>query len=426
MALLAPTPAFANLYLPSFVQIVTNPLTWSLYVVTLVVTVPVILVVSTVEALILRRYAKGIGLRPLVLRYLAPLNAVTSLIGACMMPHGTEIWTGIPSAWALTAILEAVLMAARFRKVLGRRRPGEMLRISAAMNAGSYGLLAAVLAALIYLPTRPYEGSGIRSRAQGRLVLPLGEDLGIIHPSGRPPGLRQVRLGIRVSDMVGTGENGLLAVSNSGQAVRIALSPQGCQDKALVLPDGVGAVTAVSPTGRMLCCDYRGKPAIIDARVPRLICRPRTRPDWCAFSPDDLTAAFGKFREVERGRELVPTYTMHLVDLVSDKIREFRDAWPGAFSPTAPLYAWARDGEAVIYNHATGTRRTVAVPGTVESSLAWSPDGRYIAYAGHPNPFTHQHWNPEIRVVDVQSGRSTTVCRGVYDYGAGITLAWLP
>jgi uncharacterized Zn ribbon protein len=57
--------------------------------------------------------------------------------------------------------------------------------------------------------------------------------------------------------------------------------------------------------------------------------------------------------------------------------------------------------------------------------FAWSPDSHYIAYVGHPNENTAQHWMPDVRVVELSSGDSVTIYADLRTVGRPQMLIWL-
>jgi hypothetical protein len=172
---LAASPAHADMYVPSFVQVLTAPLLWSMFVVTLVVTIPIILIVACIEAIVLRRYTTK---RPWWRRlaYLAAVNAVTSLAGAAFLPRGTELWPGLALAFGATVLVETVflrLFNPGFPEPVPLRLP---LKAAFWMNAASYAVMAIALVGLVYGPSVRHENKDLRASAAGTIIVANGTD----------------------------------------------------------------------------------------------------------------------------------------------------------------------------------------------------------------------------------------------------------
>jgi hypothetical protein len=174
---LAAGPAHADMYVPSFVQVLTAPLLWSMFVVTLVVTIPIVLIVAAIEAVVLRRYtAKRPWWRRLA--YLAAVNAVTSLAGVAFLPRGTELWPGLALAFGATVLVETVLLRLfnpGFPDPVSLRLP---LKAAFWMNAASYAVMAIALVGLVYGPPLRHGNKDLCASAVGTIIVANGTDRG--------------------------------------------------------------------------------------------------------------------------------------------------------------------------------------------------------------------------------------------------------
>lgn len=419
--MLISTRADANIYMPSFIQYVTAPLLWSIYLITLVFTIPVVLVIGFIEALVVRRYAKSASLLALTAQ-MAGLNALTSLVGVYALPTGTELWPGLLIAFIITVPLEAFLLGAFFRRALAPPSVARVLRISLWMNTASYALLTCVLVGLIYIPLIGQENRDIRAHLSGTLVMARLGRIVELNFNGRAPKLSpEQKLDVEsAGDYQARDDRTVAATSPDGKLFRLVRSAQGWRAESRVVhsPAKTETIVGVSLDGALICCTVEGRWMVRDTRRNKCIYASRDRaPEWAsaAFSPD------GRF-VVLRGA----AHGASLVDLGPGRSSPLQNCGRGQFSPDSKLLAWVDGGAIRILNCATGRSRRLRVPGQVTSDgMAWSPDGKHIAYLGHPNPFTAQRWTPDVRVVSVRDGGSVTLYPRLFTAGAPCPMVWL-
>lgn len=413
LILIAPTPAWANVYIPSFVQFITAPLLWSIYVVTMAITLPVIFAIAFIEALVVKRYSKHASLWHLTTR-LAAVNALTSLVGTVTMPTGTELWPGLLIAFVITVFLEAPLLYIQFRKVPLARSAGRMIRISFYMNAASYSVLAVVLAGLIYIPAIGAENRQIGEHARGRLILEHFDDIRELDLNKHP---RLISDGqpLDFGDGWHCQSDGKGTVACGASLFRLVKSGSVWKrnDIGVSRPDYLEKVAGVSLDGRLLYCKIRGKWVVYDTTRRKRLLVLHAEDDYTSavFSPDSrFIAAEDEIIELGTGRVIGS------------------DCYRPTFSPDSRHAAWIDDKSLVLLDCPSGKSRRISIPGTAASPasvVAWNPDGQYVAYLGHSNPYTAQRWTPDVRVVRVTGKGSATVHRRFFTAGAPSRLVWL-
>jgi dipeptidyl aminopeptidase/acylaminoacyl peptidase len=169
----------------------------------------------------------------------------------------------------------------------------------------------------------------------------------------------------------------------------------GAQAQAFQPPDCVRAVPAHTENGRMVV-RYQSKPGLWLASPRGKILRRVTRKSdwWAKFSPDGRKLAFTRDR---RGKSAIVT-----LDIASGRTRELFVTKPSTDrhieSVKAPL--WSADGKTIAFMHHTldgdeswidvemmrtdGSERhavhRVSQHAAPVPTLAWSPNGRCIAY----------------------------------------------
>ncbi|MCE5323746.1 DPP IV N-terminal domain-containing protein [bacterium] len=404
----------------------------------MIVTIPVLLVISGVEALVVRRYTKG---RKTPFGGLVIINAVTSIFGTFFMPQGTELWPGLPICYVLTILSEGLILFVFSNRMRLPRSIRQSFVISAKMNTASYALLTAILLAVIYLPQIGNENPNIRRAVSGKLVMhEYRNDFQILNISSSPPKLQDVvELGLRTSPLDSDEKrikNFLLLAD--GQI--IGLMPHkllhlryidGSWQKDYVnLPDGLSDPVGMSHDGGLICCTFRGRQVIYDLESKKKLQdldKYMDGIDRAAFSFDNRYAALAHRYEVSLGNNATQSAVKSiLVDLETGSVTPLKDAWYFASCPVKAQVAWVIDNTIVVIDCSSRHKRTTRVPGSICSNcIAWSPDGCFIAYLGHPNPFTKDIWRPDARAVDVKTGKSTTFYRNIWTSGAPTRLFWM-
>jgi WD40 repeat protein len=118
--------------------------------------------------------------------------------------------------------------------------------------------------------------------------------------------------------------------------------------------------------------------------------------------------------------------TSQIIDLHTGQIIKLNTASEIRFNHTATFAAWINKKYLTIYEMNSGRQRVLPVPDNQETAFAWSPDDRYIAYLGEVNPFTSWSDTKDIRVIDLQTGKSATLIDGITMRGIHNYLLWLP
>lgn len=119
-------------------------------------------------------------------------------------------------------------------------------------------------------------------------------------------------------------------------------------------------------------------------------------------------------------------FTSKIVEMGSGKETPLgKEALNGVFSPTENTLAVTDASGIMLYACETGEQRRLPIPGTVTSRLAWSPDGKYIAYLGETAPGVNNRFRPDLRAVRVRDGKSVTIYSKIFTVGAPwIRLSW--
>jgi hypothetical protein len=426
----AAAPASANTYVPSFVQFLTSPVTWSTDPITFVLTaIPVIFVIAVIEALVLRRYTPDISMKWLIW-YLAAVNAVTSVLGRFFMPTGMELWPNLLGAFAVTAAIEGLLLRVLNPGIPRGTPPRGFLRASLHMNAVSYAVLAVALAAMIYLPDLPHQDRTLAGSARGVVAIARSTAYTVadletgVSSSERAPYLRAWHDG-RYSPAA----EPYVHAFTPDRAWRVRRGPTGWQAEAIDLGPAGGKLIALSPDGTLSLREMNGSQKVVESETGRTI-RTLTH-----FRPQESGVLFAAFSFDNRFIAYSPGTIMEIATGEARRMADgvLRSLWrpdaPCVFNPERPVLAWEEDGRVSLYDCLSGRGTTLALPDLRGSpQVAWSPDGKLLAYFANVNRFTHDRDHSDLRVLDPDTGRTAAVCRHVPNahYGVGVPWFWLP
>lgn len=413
----AAVPASANIFVPRFVDLLVCPLLWSIYGVTLIVTFPVLLGISLLEALVLRRFLNPEGQPRLVLR-LFGLNALTSLAGVFVPTFGTWSWGGMALAYGITVFVEAFLLAVFWARAFRKHTFSSVLAASTAMNSLSYAVLALIIACLVYIPQMG-EDRSIRAELRGLIVAEGASDLSVVDAKQGRGVLTTGSPSSNFHSLIASTDGGLLAVTNSGGLLRLVLRHGHWRQESLDADPKVTQVTAISPDGRLVCCNKPGGAAIVARDSGRVIVR-LPEPDKDAvcgiFSADNRYFVWTSVRSAGRPQ---------LIDLRTMQTAAVPASCRLSFSPKEPRLVWAEHDKILTFDCRTRARREIAVRGYISGEPCWSTDGRYLACLGHPNPYDGQAWTPEVRVFRADGTGSVTLPCEVWTSGRPSRMVWL-
>jgi hypothetical protein len=322
----------------------------------MVITVPLLFIISAIEAVIVRAALKpGIRGSRLVMA-LFIINAITSTIGIFTMPNGTELIPGIPYAFLATTILEAFCLPVIFPK--GKRRLSlDIFKTSALMNGASYLFLGLLLAALIYLPSMRMQNDLNKAELTGKFVVldyhnkPTAF---IALPSGKltlqVPAV--VDMPLEKYKVAHTGKERWVVEKSTGK--RIGKIQSGAYNGAW----------QVSSNGRYYTNNLSDSDTVVVGDILKGTCK--------SFPNIDEVVMYAKTGKV----------------------------------------ALVKDANMMIYEPASGAVKVLKLEGMLQyyRTITWSPDGKYVAHFADISPFTQavgERYPNAIRVVSL-TGKSIT------------------
>ena len=349
---LATKPVSADLVFPSVVRCLSAAGPYSIFLLPMIITIPLLLTISFIEAYIVKKILKPQKKMRILTALLFLINAFTSAIGLLVMPNGTELFPGIILAYLFTTIIEAFCLVFVYPK--GERKIDlKLFKASAVMNGASYAFLCLLLITLIYLPA-----------------------------AMAPENLDKTKL------------HGTLIALNHNKPVAKIRYAKSNQIETHTMPK---YKTKFINGRRYVEC-------ISDHAIIGTIPNRKYIGEWC-FSSD------GKY------------YTNRLKDystavagkVGSEKQTEFHEITDMSFCPNSSKVALVVRNNLVIFDLATNKKRNLWMHGVEDLShfIAWSPDGRYLAYEAVLSPFTQ--WIGEvapdaIRIISMD-GREMTAHR---------------
>ena len=189
---LIPAPAMADVIGPSIVDMICAPLPGTLGSMFFgaVVTVPTLLIISIIETLVVMRLSPGVRFGR-VFCWLLFANAISSILGLVMWFRPANSIYPVWWEWILAYVLSAGAESPFLWLVIRRNAVGfrSALTLSFAANAASYAFLVIVVLSLTAIPMYRLDPTGLRKELRGQLFvyhhrhsLTLLDDL----PAGRP------------------------------------------------------------------------------------------------------------------------------------------------------------------------------------------------------------------------------------------------
>lgn len=357
-------PVFADIILPSVVKTLSAAGPSSLLIYPVIYTVPLLLIITLIEALIAKRLLKRSF--AVLFMYLYVINIVTSAIGLLTMPKGDEIWPGIPLAFLATTVIEGFMLLLILEH--GKRKVLAGLGASAVMNAASYAFLSAVIAGALYLPASTCRDNMPLSELSGKLVF------GMSHEK------------TQVIELPGKN-------NSTDSAERYKLDPD---LRYAVVTKGKKRSIIDKKTGKTLGLI---KPGIVFKGCWHFSCDGRFYANW-VWADANLGL---------NGGDLV------VGDTKTGKVKAFPRPECQIFSPVDSRLAIAYKGKCTIYDPAKGSIKTIDMPCMSGSEdITWSPDGKYLAYLADMSPYNHDiggSYTDAVRVISSDGRKSVTVRR---------------
>ena len=430
-----PSAAFADIYVPSLVEMISSPLLWSIYIVTMVITVPVILIIGLIETLVVKRYIIGSFWR--AFGWICLMNAITSLV---RLPYSGSavLWPGFPVSLILTIIAESALIAACLRKYLNVKSFRTAFNLSVKMNIASYAFLGIVLLGLFYIPVIGAEKKEVLRNLHGKLVIQSGCHLKVMDIATHMViGTDCIKYASRCFST--DNDHSLTYVYNLNSditqdtskvsIINYTLCDHKWQEKFLGDIGPVKNAIAISGDGQSLLCDTENGLQVYDRKHNSIkkLRKKFSEITFAAFSPDNDCIVIQESIEQKISSN---TYTSEarssIIDLASGRvIKQIENAWRPVFSPSGSRLTWVDDNSIIIYDYRIGSRRRIIPRGNITGKPAWSPDGRFIAYYGVVNPFTSNGWIHDIRIIDTKTGVGATFLHDIRTFGRPCDMVWL-
>ncbi len=348
-------------------------------------------------------------------------------------------WAAILLSFGAAVLLQGVaLLLLRVTNDMEERRT---VMMPLATNAVSYGLGAAVLAAVIYLPPMFNSDPTVLRDLRGTMLL---------HRFGSA-NMRTGGVQCQIDEWPPEG----MAIAAGASHGTISYIRHGwlCQYRVghkegptqVHLPPGVNRVYALSPDGTIIVGRRNDRAIVYDtSRHKVLSVVPREFPplsrdqvlsmEW--FQPHGETTPH--LARLSRGGRYLAKLLDGKLWLLncrtgqSRKLARCMNAYyaPGFnFSPTSDELAWAgwdahMKYAIFIYDCATGAKRSIALKECpMNDSVVWSPDGRYLAYECiNPSALADRLWLNCIRVISADGKRSAITAPGC----GGVAFTWLP
>lgn len=312
------------------------------------------------------------------------INAITSVAGLLMDPIGSPLWPGILWAYALTSVLEAVML------LIWLLRKGGVVRalaLSLAMNAASYAIVGVALYTMLKGPYQETRDQYILQRVSGRLVSDTREEI-----------------------LLGQGD--ARVAKDSPGAPQLLRRQQGTTSYAAVSPDLKAGLVIGAPASE-----------VRELSTERLIWR------WTGGVSSHPSPGLSN-----EGRKVIFRSEDGRVFLADTRLPRVGPI-PGvehacALAITADGVRVALcEGDAIAIVDTETLKKVhieMAVKGPYLCSSTWSPDGRYLAVAGNFNRFTAGNAiGVDVTIIDTRTRRWARLPIRVDDMWTQRALTWV-
>jgi hypothetical protein len=433
-AALLPVKASANVIMPSFVDMICAPLPSILGTMGLsaVVGVPSLVLVALLEAAVVKRLAHAGRLKRIFWCLLLG-NTFSSIFGLFteIRLHGS-IWPnlfGFLLAWLLSAVVESPFV--RWALKPQACKFSEVLRYSLIANGASYTALLTVALALTAFPLYNIDPTGLRKELRGQLfVYHSHHRLSVLShlPTSRMDAVTTDQEPY-TSGFYGSSTGRMflkdkysLARELTRSGDRWVVSPQ-----PLLLP---GTLLAVGSDGQTLVCGTTNRIVLVDnaghQKSVLLTEAPDVMPVRAALSSDNRYLAYTIQEMWWFSRQ--DAYGVILANAPPQFWQDYgdlflRDLVGGTtltvgriqgnefgFHPHDNRLAFKDLGGSIeILNVETGKRTMVASPKFAASNIAWSPDGKCLAWMQWhaPSIFISRGYDGSLWVSSVDGNRQS-------------------
>ncbi len=393
--------AHANIYIPTLVDIIVAPTFWSMYVVTILVTGPILMAVAYIETLTIQRFLK-VGTKKKLYAGLLTINIITSLFRLPTNFNYPMLWYSLAIAYILTIVFEALLLWGFLRVQLDITRARKAFKLSAIMNSVSYTVVAITLCSLIFIPRLFTESYGVKKRASGRIIT-CGYNVNYVI---------DVRTG-HIQRITSNNKDTFVLnnLKNTGHNIL------GCTADGEMILQLNGSVLTGEELAKAKLSEEQRRLYSAQLNTEKLLANPDVFP-WTEISPD------GKLITYENRNGGEPS----LYNLVDKSTLPFPNLYGKlAFSPDGSKIAgYTNDCEHImVYDITQKSFTQIRAMGGNASDITWSPDGKFIAHTGTANSFTRHNWYPSIRIAEIATGKSVTIYDNLMTSGQNIGLFWI-
>ena len=421
-------PASANMYVPSIVELITAPTIWSIYVITLIVTIPIILIISSIETLIIKKSCIGSFKRLLLDMFI--INCITSL--ARVPVFGWSIlWPGLLISYVLTILFEAVLITGMLYLKTGSKKFRSFLLLSIKMNTASYAFLAIILASMIYIPYISSNNVEVRKALSGNLLLIDCTTYKTFNINNNKfISEKNNCMNSRLQCFSIASHNSFVGVDEECNIKKLKLNPNGIISASII-----GHVKqfkknlAISKDARLILCNLDNKLAVYDCKTHKILLKIPSLFD------SYKTSQFGDGFVLITGENKNANKAV-IVTLKDGKVRQMKNvsSYHPVLSPDSKDIAWQQGKTIWILNLENGNTKKFSVPVSFDhnnesniynDTLAWSQDGQFIVYIGTANQFLQGSFRYDLIVVNKKNGQYTTLCKYVWMRPSTSNLLWL-
>jgi hypothetical protein len=348
--------------------------------------------------------------------WLLLVNIITSFL---KLPYDNinQIWYLIGIAFLLTIPIEALLIRLFYKSVMRDKPYSYALKISTCFNTASYLIMVIYIAYLIYVPMIGVDDPALKAKLKGKIVL------------------QNIRY------------HYLIDVEKSKELIHLEDTNFHFNRVFNLIKKDDNSYYYIDEDSKLVLCDIKNNKI-----TEKIIRTSKQGKELCAITPDLETAVYeksdgfylNKQDKIKRINIKISSIDQisndsnyliagldsgktALINTINNEILERFNCYSAIISPNSKYIALRNNDEISMYNIEKKIYRKFKLPSKLWflARIAWSPDSKCIVYFGFVNKNLNSNWDVDLRAIDINTGKTTTIIKQLHTFGIPLVPLWL-